>query len=63
MSDEPTNVNEGWGSRKLAVTIGSVILASTLLWVGKIDANNWQAVFMATVGAYLVSQAWVDRSK
>jgi len=55
--------NSGWSSRKLAVTLGSVALATALLWLEKVPPDVWEAVFMATVGAYLVSQAWVDRSK
>ena len=50
-----------WSSRKLWVAIMSMLLASFLVWFGKIDAGAWSAAFMATIGVYLASQAYVDK--
>jgi len=50
-----------WDSRKLVVAVGSLVLASVLVWFGKIDPGAWSTAFMATVGVYLASQAYVDK--
>lgn len=50
-----------WSSRKLAVALVVEALASALLLHGDIPAPIWESVTMATVVAYLGSQAWIDR--
>lgn len=52
-----------WGSRKLWVAILSMIIASVLVWFGKIDGGAWSAAFMATIAVYLSSQAYVDKGQ
>jgi len=46
----------------LAVALVSLALASILVWFGKIDPGAWSMVFGVTVGAYLGSQAYVDKT-
>lgn len=52
-----------WDSRKLAVAVLTEFLASGLLLAGVIMEGIWLQVTMATVVAYLGSQAWVDKNK
>jgi len=52
-----------WASKKLFIAIALETLATWLLYVGKIQADNWETVTMAVAGAYLVSQAYVDKGK
>ena len=52
-----------WDSRKLAVAILTQFIATGLLVAGIIAEPIWLQVTMATVVAYLGSQAWVDRDK
>jgi len=52
-----------WSSRKLAVAVCVEAWSSYLLIAEKIPANVWETVTMATVVAYLGSQAWVDKKE
>lgn len=51
-----------WNSRKLLVASAIEAWSSYLLLADKIPASIWETITMATVVAYLGSQAWVDRS-
>lgn len=55
------NSDSKWSSRKLFVALAAFIGASILVWFGKIDPAAWSLAFTGTVGAYLISQAYVDR--
>lgn len=57
------NIDGGqkWNSRKLLVAIAIEAWTSYLLITGKVPASVWETVTMATVVAYIGSQAWVDR--
>jgi hypothetical protein len=37
-------------------------VATWLVWFEKIDPSAWSTAMAATVGAYLLSQAYVDRN-
>lgn len=47
-------------SKKLAFSIGVIILSTILLWVGKIPPPVWESLMMVIVGAYLAVQGAVD---
>jgi len=51
-----------WNSRKLIVALVSFAIATILVWFGKVDAGAWSTAMGITVGAYLASQAYVDRA-
>ena len=50
-----------WNSRKLGVALLAFTVATFLVWFEKIDASAWSTAMAATVGAYLLSQAYVDK--
>ena len=50
-----------WNSRKLGVALLAFTVATWLVWFEKIDGSAWSTAMAATVGAYLLSQAYVDR--
>ena len=52
-----------WNSRKLVVATVIEAWTSYLLITGKVPASVWETVTMATVVAYLGSQAWVDKKE
>ena len=52
-----------WSSRKLVVAVLIEAWTSYLLIADKIPASVWETVTMATVVAYLGSQAWVDKKE
>lgn len=54
---------EKLNSRKLWVAVGTEILATGLLIAGAIQAEHWVTVTITVVGAYMVTQAYVDRGK
>lgn len=51
-----------WNSRKLGVSLLAFAVATFLVWFEKIDPSAWSTAMAATVGAYLLSQAYVDRN-
>ena len=50
-----------WNSRKLMVATAVEAWTSYLLLADKVPASVWETITMATVVAYLGSQAWVDK--
>ena len=48
-------------SRKLMVAIGCIFLASLLLAAGFIQAEHWVTVVITVGGAYMATQAYVDK--
>ena len=48
-------------SRKLMVAIGCIFLASLLLAAGFIQAEHWVTVVITIGGAYMATQAYVDK--
>lgn len=52
-----------WNSRKLVAAVLIEAWTSYLLLTGKVPASVWETITMATVVAYLGSQAWVDNGK
>ena len=53
---------EKLNSRKLAVATGIIFIATVLLVAKLIEADHWVTVVITVGGAYLGSQAFVDRS-
>lgn len=41
------------GGRKFVLCVGCGIVASFLLWYGKLDANNYTMLIGFTIGAYI----------
>lgn len=57
---EPTRSK--WNSRKLGVAMLAFGVSTWLVWFEKIDPSAWSTAMAATVGAYLLSQAYVDKA-
>ena len=55
-------MDEKFRSRKFLITLGVFLSATALLVGGYIDDIIWRDVAIATNAAYLVSQAYIDRS-
>jgi hypothetical protein len=49
-----------WSSRKLAIAVGALLLATSLLVLGYVDQSVWQFAFTMTIGSYLAGQTIVD---
>jgi len=54
---------EKLNSRKLALTVLFEGLASVFLFTGLIEADHWVTVTITIGGAYLATQAYVDRPR
>ena len=54
---------EKLNSRKLALAIVFEGLASVFLFTGLIEAEHWVTVTITIGGAYLATQAYVDRPR
>ena len=54
---------EKLNSRKLALAVVAIALATVLLITGHIEAENWTTVIITIGGAYMASQAYVDRGR
>lgn len=52
---------EKWNSRKFFAAAATEVLATALLWFGKIPAQTWEMVTMACVVGYILGQAYVDK--
>lgn len=50
-------------SRKLALAVYITLVATALLVLGYITGDNWVNVTTVTAGAYMATQAWIDRNK
>jgi hypothetical protein len=50
-------------SRKLALAVGVLCSSSALLVGGYISGDNWVNVTSVIGGAYMATQAWLDRGK
>lgn len=48
-------------SRKLAFALLSYAVATVMLCIGQIEGENWTTVVITIGGAYMASQAYVDR--
>jgi len=55
--------SEKLNSRKLALAVGVILTATALLFNGLITGDNWVSVTSVTAGAYMASQAYIDRGK
>ena len=53
-------VREKLNSRKLAVAVGAIFLATALLIAKSIEADHWVTVIITVGGAYMATQAYVD---
>ena len=60
MTDKPT-FREKLNSRKLAIAFGACTTATLLLLGGAIQAEHWVTVVITTCGAYMATQAYVDK--
>jgi len=54
---------EKLNSRKLAVATGCILIATALLIAKLIEADHWVTVVITVAGAYLATQAWVDKNE
>ena len=54
---------EKLNSRKLAVAVGCILLATGLLLAKIIEAEHWVTIVITVAGAYLGAQAYVDAKK
>ncbi len=54
---------EKLNSRKLAVAAGAIFLATALLIAKIIEADHWVTVIITVGGAYMATQAWVDKNE
>lgn len=52
---------EKLNSRKLLLAASTILIATLLLFPGLITSDNWVAVIIAIGGAYMATQAYVDR--
>ena len=51
---------EKLNSRKLAIAVGVIFLATALLIAKLIEADHWVTVVITVAGAYMATQAYVD---
>lgn len=58
MSEE---FREKLNSRKLLVSVGFFLVASFFLAMGLIEAEHWVTVTITLGGAYMATQAYVDK--
>ena len=49
-------------SRKLLIAVSFEVIAAILLYAGLIEAEHWVTVTITIGGAYLATQAYVDKS-
>jgi len=56
-----TEFREKLNSRKLLITIGFFSVASCFLAMGLIEAEHWVTVTITLGGAYMATQAYVDK--
>ena len=59
----PRPFREKLNSRKLLVFLLSFSTATGLLAAGLIQADHWVTVTITTAGAYMATQAWVDKDE
>jgi len=52
---------EKLNSRKLLVAVGFFLVASFFLATGHIEAEHWVTVTITLGGAYMATQAYVDK--
>lgn len=50
-------------SRKLALAASTIATATGLLIYGFLSGDNWVNVVSITGGAYMATQAWIDKAK
>ena len=60
---DPRTFSQKLNSRKLALAVGVLLSATMLLIGGYITGDNWVNVTTVTSGAYMATQAWIDRGK
>lgn len=53
---------EKLNSRKLLVSVGFFLVASFFLACGLIEAEHWVTVTITLGGAYMATQAYVDKT-
>ncbi len=54
---------EKFFSRKLVVTVYSLVVGPVLLWFGKLDGPSCVALLLGSSAAYLGSQGLVDHAE
>ncbi len=54
---------EKLNSRKLVVATGIILIATVLLIAKLIEAEHWVTVVITVGGAYMATQAWVDKNE
>jgi len=52
---------EKLNSRKLCMAAGCILIATVLLVAESIEAEHWVTVVITVAGAYMATQAWVDK--
>lgn len=52
---------EKLNSRKLAVATACILIATALLIAGSIEAEHWVTVVITVAGAYMATQAYLDK--
>lgn len=50
-------------SRKFAIAVGAIFLATALLIAGTIEPDHWVTVLITIGGAYMVTQAYIDKGQ
>lgn len=51
------------GGRSFVMIVGNAAVCSLLLWFGKLGENNFTALIMGTVGAFVASMAFQNRTQ
>lgn len=54
-------MSTGLNSRKLWVAVGTEVLNAALLIAGLLQADHFVTITITVIGAYMATQAWVDR--
>ena len=61
MASGSVTFGEKLNSRKLLIAISFELIAVMLLIAGLIQAEHWVTVTITIGGAYMATQAWVDK--